>query len=46
MKSVQNTEEFAKRAKAYVEKNHVVNEEKIKEIDILFNELYKNRKLL
>jgi glycosyltransferase involved in cell wall biosynthesis len=46
MKEVQNTEEFAKRAKEYVEKNHVVNEEKIKEIDDLFTELYKNRKLL
>jgi glycosyltransferase involved in cell wall biosynthesis len=45
MKSVQNTEEFAKRAKEYVDKNHVVNEEKIKEIDNLFNQLYKDRKL-
>jgi glycosyltransferase involved in cell wall biosynthesis len=45
MKSVKNTDEFAKRARAYVEHNHIVNAEKIKEIDTLFKELYKLKKL-
>jgi glycosyltransferase involved in cell wall biosynthesis len=45
MKSVKNTDEFAKRARAYVEQNHIVNAEKIKEIDTLFKELYKLEKL-
>jgi glycosyltransferase involved in cell wall biosynthesis len=35
------SDEFAKRAKAYVEKNHVLNDTKIKEINCLFAELVK-----
>lgn len=34
-----NTEEFAVRAKAYVEKNHALNANKVKEINVLFSEL-------
>lgn len=33
------TNEFAKKAKAYVEHNHILNANKIKEISCLFNEL-------
>jgi glycosyltransferase involved in cell wall biosynthesis len=39
MDSVENTEEFAKRAKDYVENNHIVNEAKVKEINDLFDKL-------
>jgi glycosyltransferase involved in cell wall biosynthesis len=35
----ENTEEFAKRAKEYVVRNHIVNEGKIKEINDLFDYL-------
>ena len=35
------SDEFAKRAKAYVEKNHALNDTKIKEINCLFAELLK-----
>lgn len=34
-----NTSEFAKRAQAYVERNHVLNADKIKEISFIFNNL-------
>jgi glycosyltransferase involved in cell wall biosynthesis len=44
MASVENTEEFAKQAKAYVENNHIVNDDKIKEINDLFDELFKLKK--
>jgi glycosyltransferase involved in cell wall biosynthesis len=36
MKSVKNTIEFEKKAKDYVQHNHVLNEDKMKEIDTLF----------
>jgi len=36
------TNDFAKRAKAYVEHNHGLNAAKIKEISCLFSELYNN----
>jgi glycosyltransferase involved in cell wall biosynthesis len=39
MNSLNNTEEFAKRAKAYVDHNHVLNAEKINLINNLFSEL-------
>jgi len=39
-----NTDEFAIRAKTYVENNHVLNNNKIKEIDSLFTLIYKNGK--
>jgi len=44
MESVDNTGAFAKRAKAYVENNHIVNDAKIREINELFDELLKYRK--
>jgi hypothetical protein len=43
--SVGNSDEFAEKAKAYVENHHVLNELKIKEIDKLFNELNINNKI-
>lgn len=42
MVSVKNTDDFAVKAKAYVEKNHVLNINKIEEISCLFNDLIKN----
>jgi glycosyltransferase involved in cell wall biosynthesis len=39
MRSIENTDAFARKAKAYVEKNHVLNEAKIEEISILFNSI-------
>ena len=45
MVSIRNTDEFAKRAKAYVEHNSVINADKIKEISSLFNELYYHKEL-
>jgi glycosyltransferase involved in cell wall biosynthesis len=44
MDNNRNINEFAKRAKAYVENNHVLNTNKINEINSLFNELYINEK--
>ncbi len=44
MASVEDTDEFAKMAKAYVEHNHIVNDDKIKEINDLFDELFKLKK--
>jgi glycosyltransferase involved in cell wall biosynthesis len=44
MASLENTDEFAKMAKAYVEHNHIVNDDKIKEINDLFDELLKLKK--
>jgi glycosyltransferase involved in cell wall biosynthesis len=44
MDNVQTSDEFAKRAKAYVENNHVINAVKINEISKLFNELFNNGK--
>jgi len=40
MNNVKNTNEFAKKAKLYVEHNHTINADKIKEINILFSELH------
>jgi glycosyltransferase involved in cell wall biosynthesis len=40
----ENSEEFSRKAKEYVVKNHIVNEAKIKEINDLFDELLKLRK--
>jgi hypothetical protein len=40
--SIRNTDEFATRAKAYLERTHVINESKIKKINGLFDELYDN----
>jgi glycosyltransferase involved in cell wall biosynthesis len=42
MNNNRNTSEFVKRAKAYVENNHVLNANKIKEINNLFNGLFNN----
>ena len=39
MNSIENTEEFAERAKTYVERNHVLNAEKIYEINRLLSEM-------
>lgn len=44
MENIRNTNEFSKRAKSYVENNHVLNAKKIKEINSLFNELLNNEK--
>lgn len=44
MDSVENTEEFAKKARDYVENNHIVNEAKVKEINDLFDKLLSYRK--
>ena len=44
MDNIRNTDEFAKKAKAYVEHNHVLNANKIKEISCLFNELFNHGK--
>ena len=44
MDTVENTEEFAKRAIDYVEHNHIVNEAKVKEINDLFEKLLSYRK--
>lgn len=44
MASVENTDAFAKRARDYVENNHIVNNAKIKEINDLFDELLKLKK--
>ena len=44
MENCRNTNEFAKRAKAYVEHNHALNANKIKEISCLFSELFNNGK--
>jgi glycosyltransferase involved in cell wall biosynthesis len=43
MVNVKNSDEFAKSAKAYVENNHVLNENKIKEVSNLFNNILTNR---
>jgi hypothetical protein len=40
LESVENTEEFAGKARSYVENQHVLNDLKIKEIDKLFKELH------
>jgi glycosyltransferase involved in cell wall biosynthesis len=39
-----NTSEFSKKSKAYVELNHVLNDNKIYEISCLFSNLFNNRK--
>jgi len=39
-----NTSEFSKKSKAYVELNHVLNDNKIYEISCLFSDLFNNRK--
>jgi glycosyltransferase involved in cell wall biosynthesis len=39
MESCTNTEEFAKRSRAYVERTHELNTAKIKEVDQLFKEI-------
>jgi len=44
MNSMKNTEEFSRRVKAYVEHNHVINEEKITAVSNLFTDLYRHRK--
>lgn len=44
MNSIKNTEEFSRKAKGYVEHNHVINADKITAVSNLFNDLYKNRK--
>jgi glycosyltransferase involved in cell wall biosynthesis len=40
-----NTEEFAKRAKSYVERNHALNASKIEEISSLFSKIVNQEKL-
>lgn len=44
MNTTRYSDEFAAKAKAYVEQNHVLNEPKIKQINDLFNEVYRNNK--
>ena len=44
MASIENSEEFAQKAKDYVEHNHIVNEAKVKEINDLFDELLQFKK--
>lgn len=44
--STRNIDEFAKKAKSYVEHHHVLNGNKIKEINDLFNEILDNVKLI
>jgi glycosyltransferase involved in cell wall biosynthesis len=39
MSSVKNTDEFSKRAKTYVEHNHVLNSERLRELNSFANEL-------
>jgi glycosyltransferase involved in cell wall biosynthesis len=41
MKSIENTHEFSEKAKLYVENNFVLNENKVKEINDLYNNIYK-----
>jgi len=43
MVSIENTDEFAERAKAYVKNNHVLNADKINEIGRLFSSLPEKR---
>jgi glycosyltransferase involved in cell wall biosynthesis len=45
LNNVENTEEFAKYARDYVEHNHIVNDAKIKEITDLFDQLLKLKKI-
>jgi glycosyltransferase involved in cell wall biosynthesis len=45
IESVKNSEEFARKARAYVEHNHVLNADKILEISCLFSDLFNNREL-
>jgi hypothetical protein len=42
MDNISNTNDFARRAKAYVERTHVLNTAKIKEVSYLFCEINKN----
>jgi hypothetical protein len=44
MNSFENTQEFAERAKTYVDHNHVLNAERINEINCLFDDLVNHRK--
>jgi hypothetical protein len=44
MENSVNTVEFANRAKAYVENDHVLNAKKIKEVSFLFSDLFNNGK--
>jgi glycosyltransferase involved in cell wall biosynthesis len=44
LENCRNTDEFSKRAKDYVEQNHVLNANKIKEISELFTNLFSNGK--
>jgi glycosyltransferase involved in cell wall biosynthesis len=41
---IRYTEDFASRSKAYVENNHILNDNKIKQISTLFNDLVKTGK--
>lgn len=45
MASLKNNEDFAKKAKSYVERNFVLNKNKIEEINDLYNELNKREKI-
>jgi glycosyltransferase involved in cell wall biosynthesis len=44
MQNVEDSEEFAIKAKEYVEQNHVINDKKIAEISSLFTSLYNSKK--
>ena len=44
IKVSKNSAEFTQKAKAYVERNHVINLDKIKQINQIVNELYKSKK--
>lgn len=46
MDTLENSVEFAKRAKLYVEQYHLLNAVKIKEINCLFNEMVNHKKLI
>ena len=39
MLTIKNTDEFAKRSRAYVERNHLLNADKINEINDLFKHI-------
>jgi glycosyltransferase involved in cell wall biosynthesis len=43
IKSIKNSDEFARKAKNYVERNHVLNADKINEVSCLFSDLFYHR---
>ena len=45
MFTIKNTDEFAKRSRAYVERNHLLNADKINEINDLFTSMVEKKNL-